>query len=85
MKSDIPPHRKKLLLWNRLESWARLLFRRDTPWRVKAILGAAIVYLISPFDLIPDWILGMGQLDDLAVVSLLVAFALRLAKKNDTA
>ena len=66
-------------VWNRIESWARLLFRRDTPWKVKAILGFAIVYLLSPFDLVPDWIIGFGFLDDLTVVSLLVAWALRIA------
>lgn len=66
-----------------METWARLLFRRDTPWKVKAILGAAIVYLLSPVDLVPDWILGFGLLDDLTIVSLLVAYALKLAQKKE--
>lgn len=70
-------------MWQRVESWARLLFRRDTPWTVKAILGSAIVYLLSPIDLIPDWILGFGLLDDLTIVSILVALALKIAQKND--
>ncbi len=70
-------------MWNRVESWVRLLLRRDTPWQVKAILGAAVVYLLSPVDLIPDWILGYGLLDDLTIVSLLVALALKIAQKND--
>ena len=66
-------------LWSRIESWARLLFARDTPWTVKAILGLSILYLLSPFDLVPDWIAGFGFLDDLTVVSLLVAWALKVA------
>lgn len=70
-------------MWQKVESWIKLLFRRDTPWSVKAILGAAIVYLLSPVDLIPDWIMGFGLLDDLTIVSLLVALALRMARKND--
>jgi len=69
-------------LWARIQSWSRLLFRRDTPWRVKAILGFAIVYLLSPFDLVPDWIIGFGLLDDLTVVSLLVAWAIKIAEKK---
>lgn len=70
-------------IWNRVEYWARLLFRRDTPWKVKAVLGAAIVYLLSPVDLVPDWILGLGFLDDLTIVSLLVALALKLVQQDD--
>lgn len=69
-------------LWTRIESWARLLFRRDTPFRVKAILALAILYLLSPFDLVPDWIMGFGFLDDLTVVSLLVAWAIKIAEKQ---
>ncbi len=71
-----------LPLWARMQSWARLLFRRDTPWKVKAILGCAILYLLSPFDLVPDWIIGFGLLDDLTVVSLLVAWAIKIAEKK---
>ena len=70
----------KMHLWNRIESWARLLFRRDTPWKVKAILAFSILYLLSPFDLVPDWIVGFGFLDDLTVISLLVAWALKIAR-----
>jgi uncharacterized membrane protein YkvA (DUF1232 family) len=58
-----------------------MLFRRDTPWTVKAILLAAILYLLSPFDLLPDWILGLGLIDDLAIVSLLVGWAIYLVNR----
>lgn len=83
MPPKTPPRQTKMRMWNRVETWARLLFRRDTPWKVKAILGAAIVYLLSPVDLVPDWILGFGLLDDLTIVSLLVAYALKLAQKKE--
>jgi len=72
----------KMRLWQRIESWAKLLFREDTPLRAKAIIVFAILYLLSPFDLVPDWITGLGLLDDLTIVSLLVAWALRIAEKN---
>jgi uncharacterized membrane protein YkvA (DUF1232 family) len=57
--------------------YLKLLFRRDTPWQVKLMLGAALVYLISPYDFLPDWLLGLGIVDDFAVVSLLVWLASR--------
>jgi uncharacterized membrane protein YkvA (DUF1232 family) len=34
----------------------------------KAIVPVSLIYLISPVDLIPDVALGLGQLDDLAVL-----------------
>ncbi len=58
--------------------YLRLLLRKDTPWKVKFILLAALIYLVLPYDLLPDWFLGLGIVDDLAVVSLLVWLAIRL-------
>ncbi len=69
-------------IWQRIESWARLLFHKETPLRAKAMIVFAILYLLSPLDLVPDWITGLGLLDDLTIVSLLVAWALRIAEKN---
>lgn len=54
----------------------KLLFRltRDprVPRRSKVVLGAVAAYLVVPFDFIPDWIPGIGQLEDLALVVLAV-------------
>jgi len=37
--------------------------------RAKAVLVAAVGYLISPFDLVPDFFLPLlGRVDDLAVL-----------------
>jgi hypothetical protein len=40
----------------------------------------ALVYLISPIDLIPDFLLGAGQLDDFTVLVLVGVVLSRLAK-----
>ncbi len=48
---------------------------RETPLYVKFILGAGLLYAISPYDLIPEWIPVLGVLDDLALAALLVAWA----------
>jgi uncharacterized membrane protein YkvA (DUF1232 family) len=50
----------------------------DTPWLAKACLGLAIGYLLLPFDLIPDFIPMLGQLDDMVIVPLLIYIALKL-------
>lgn len=39
-----------------------------TPTRVKAILLAAIAYFVMPFDIIPDFVAGLGFTDDFAVL-----------------
>ncbi len=38
----------------------------------KIVAGLAAAYLVSPVDLIPDWVLGLGQADDLAVAALAI-------------
>jgi uncharacterized membrane protein YkvA (DUF1232 family) len=43
-----------------------------TPMPVRATLFGALAYFILPFDIIPDFLLGLGYTDDAAV--LLTAF-----------
>ncbi len=41
---------------------------REIPYKVLVSLIAAVVYFISPIDLIPDFIIPVGFLDDVAVL-----------------
>jgi len=41
-----------------------------TPSKVKAILLAALAYFVMPFDVIPDFIVGLGFTDDAAVLAM---------------
>ena len=52
---------------------SRLLRDPRVPRRSKALVAALIPYLALPFDLVPDFIPVVGQLDD----AILVAFVLR--------
>lgn len=46
----------------------RLLWDRRVPVWAKLIPAAAVVYILSPVDLIPDLLIGLGQLDDLGIL-----------------
>jgi len=57
-----------------IPSFVKLMYRLVKDPRVsttdKAILGAAIAYLFSPLDLIPDFIPFLGQVDDAYIVAI---------------
>lgn len=59
------------LLWH-LPKFLKLFGRLAADPRVspvaKLVLVASAVYVILPTDLVPDFLIGVGQLDDLAVV-----------------
>ena len=56
--------------------YARLLWSLASDPRVpnsrKALLGLAGAYIVSPFDLIPEWIPIVGAIDDVAVMVLAI-------------
>jgi uncharacterized membrane protein YkvA (DUF1232 family) len=55
----------------------RLLGDPRVVWWRKALLAGAIVYLVTPIDLVPDFIPVAGQLDDAIVVALVLRSVLR--------
>lgn len=66
-----------LLLPNLVKLLFRLLSDRRVPLRRKALVGAVLVYVLSPIDLIPDFVTGIGHLDDIVAVSLAVDHLMR--------
>ena len=49
-----------------------------TPWPARLLVAAIVAYALSPIDLIPDFIPVLGYLDDLILIPLGVALAVRL-------
>ena len=61
----------------------RLTMDRRVPWPLKLIIPLAIVYIISPVDLVHDFApLGLGRIDDVLVALLALAMFLALAPKD---
>jgi uncharacterized membrane protein YkvA (DUF1232 family) len=57
----------------------RLFWDRRVPMWTKLIPPAALAYLLFPIDLIPDVALGLGQLDDVAVLLIGIKLFIELA------
>lgn len=55
----------------------RLLHDPRVPRRRKLLLAATAGYLALPFDLVPDFIPVLGQLDDAVIVALVLRHLLR--------
>ncbi len=56
---------------------SRLMADDRVPRRRKLLLAALVAYLALPFDLVPDFIPIVGQLDDVLVVALVMRRFLR--------
>uniref|UniRef100_A0A7C3AMK0 DUF1232 domain-containing protein n=1 Tax=Thermorudis sp. TaxID=1969470 RepID=A0A7C3AMK0_9BACT len=56
------------------------LLGRDprVPWYARVMALGIAAYVLSPIDLIPDFIPVLGHLDDLVLVPLLVVLAIRM-------
>lgn len=57
-----------------LQDWVSGRYRR-VPWVALAALAAAVAYVLSPFDLVPDFLIPIGWSDDLLVLAAAWAFA----------
>ena len=62
------------------EVYALYLAYRDprVPWYARLVAAGVLAYAFSPIDLIPDFIPILGYLDDLILVPLGIALALRM-------
>ena len=61
----------------------RLRADRRLPRRARFAPGAALGYVISPLQLIPNFIPVIGQIDDLAVVTTAMRYACRRLPRDD--
>lgn len=62
------------------ETFALYLAARDprTPWYAKLFVAGIVAYAFSPIDLIPDFVPVLGYLDDLILIPIGIALAIKL-------
>ena len=60
-----------------------LLFQdQRVPFWVKSVLPILFLYVISPLDILPDVLVGLGQLDDLGVILLGITLFVKLCPQD---
>ena len=57
-----------VLLFNMLREWWNGFY--EIPWATVAAATAALLYFLNPLDLIPDFLPGIGFLDDALVIAI---------------
>ena len=50
----------------------------DTPWYAKLFVATIVAYAFSPIDLIPDFVPILGYLDDLVLIPMGIALAIKM-------
>jgi uncharacterized membrane protein YkvA (DUF1232 family) len=58
-----------VLIPNVVKLLGRLVRDPRVSVRRKSFAAAALIYVVSPIDVIPDFVAGLGQLDDLVIVA----------------
>lgn len=62
------------LLWTMIKDYTAGEYRK-IPWTTIASVTFALLYIINPFDLMPDFIPVFGWLDDTAIILLVISSA----------
>ena len=60
------------LIWSLLQDYWSGNYK-SVPWKLLASTGFAVAYLVSPLDIIPDFLPVLGFVDDAAVFSLVIS------------
>ena len=60
----------------------RLTFDKRVPIYLRLLVPLAIIYFISPVDLLSDWIPVIGRFDDILVLGLATLFLTKLSSKH---
>lgn len=65
-------------VWSTLQTFIQMIKAwvkgeyKEIPYRTLIMILIGLLYFVSPIDLIPDFILGLGLIDDVAVISFLM-------------
>ena len=73
--------KRLVMLWRLVRGDARRLWfalrHPAAPTWLKVGTALLVLYVLSPIDLIPDWIPGLGMVDDLVLIPLAIRWLLQ--------
>lgn len=61
------------VMFSMLQDYRKGIYK-DVPWFTIAAIAFALLYVLNPLDMIPDFIPGIGYLDDFAVLTFSLRF-----------
>jgi len=59
------------LLFGLVRDWSKGNYKSISKSALLTII-AGLIYFVSPIDIVPDWIVGLGLVDDAAVLGLII-------------
>jgi uncharacterized membrane protein YkvA (DUF1232 family) len=60
----------------------RALVHPQVPWYAKLVAGCAVLYVVSPIQVLPNFVPIVGQMDDVLVVTLAIKFLRRFVPRS---
>ena len=65
-------------IWDKIQAMWKAFNSPSTPAYIKAIIIGGLIYIVSPLDIVPDFIPIAGLLDDVGVVGMVFSQLVRL-------
>ncbi len=69
-------------LWTDIRLAWRLFRDSEVPWYLKIIPILGILYVVSPIDVIPDYLPIIGQADDVALIAFAITWFIKLSPED---
>ena len=93
VSAEVNPQQTKQSTLNTLKTSIKKVFRQfrvmrralrhpQVPWHAKAVAGCAVLYVVSPIQIIPNLIPIIGQMDDVLVVTLGIKYLRRYVPQS---